>query len=239
MIPSSLTGVLAFLLILGPGYVFVRRIEVLEALYRVSPFRETVSIVFASLSCNLGALLLFGIVRIVFPSITPDIGALVRQGQSYWAADYGRINAYGLVVYGVALAIAFVASHPKVRGAGFWDNKLIRGIVGAPVLDSRSAWSRLFGVADDTIVRVACEFDDGSWVDGWVYDWNAQPEEDADRSIVLHAPIRARASGADATVHLVGIGYTLISQSRIVRLDVTHVEAQNRAQFNAVYTTSS
>jgi len=239
MIPSTLTGVLAFLLILGPGYVFVRRIELLEALYRVSPFRETISIVFASLSCNLAALLLFGIVRIAFPTVTPDIGALVRQGQSYWATEYGRVIAYGLVFYGVAFVIAFVASHPKVRGADLWSKKYIRGIVGAPVLDSRSAWSRLFEVADDTIVRVACELDDGSWVDGWVYDWNAQPEEDSDRSIVVHAPVRARASGTDATIHLVGVGYTVISQSRIVRLDVTQVDAQNRAQFNVVYEASS
>ncbi len=58
MIPSTLTGILAILVLLGPGYVYVRRIEALEALYRVSPFRETIAIVAASISCNLVALLL-------------------------------------------------------------------------------------------------------------------------------------------------------------------------------------
>jgi hypothetical protein len=82
---------------------------------------------------------------------------------------------------------------------------------------------------------VACELDDGSWIDGWLFDWNGQPEEDGDRTITLHGPLRVRSKGQDQVSPLVGITFSVVSSSRITRLDVTHVAEELRSDFDAVY----
>jgi hypothetical protein len=236
VVPSTLVGVLIFLALLGPGYLYVRRVERLEALHKVSPFRESISIAAVSVLCNGAALVLFAMARILLPSVTPDVGAIVRQ-EPYFAANYQRVATAAIVVYVVAFLIAFVVSHPKVRDADIWRIERVRKLIGVPVLDSRSAWSRLFDVEKDDIVRAGCELDDGSWIDGWVLDWNAQPEEDSDRTLTLHEPIRVRAKGRDCAQLLTGVHFVVIANDRIVRLDVTLVDIQNKSQFDAEYQT--
>lgn len=235
MIPSTVTGILAFLLLIGPGFLYIRRVEKLDALYRVSAFRETISIIFVGFSCDAASLVLFGLTRMAFPSSTPDVGSLVRQGERYWESDYNRIAWFVAAVYFLALLMAFVASHPAIRKAKVWTKPAMQRIIGAPMLDSRSAWSRLFDVDEDTIVRVGCDLDDGSWVDGWIYDWNAQPEEDAERTFVLQEPICLRVSGHPDAKYLAGINFVNVSHGRIVRLDVTHVDKTNQAAFDEEY----
>jgi hypothetical protein len=239
VVPTTVSSVLLFLALLGPGYLYVRRIETLEARYKTSAFRETVAIVISSLIFIGLSVAIFTVARISVPSGTPDVGALVRNPGQYVVQRYELLAAWVAGLFLLALLLAFVFSHPRLRGARVWRANVLIAARGRPVMDARSSWSRLFATDPGTIVRVACELDDGSWIDGWLFDWNAQPEEDGDRTITLHAPLRVRAKGTAKTVHLVGTSYSIVASSRIVRLDVTHIEERNREVFDAVYISSA
>lgn len=236
MIPTTLTSVLLFLAALGPGFIYVRRVETLEARYKVSAFRETASIVITSLAFLAVALVAFTVLRTLFPAHTPDIGALLHAPRSYALSNYQYLATWTCGLFALALALAVLCSHPLVRRSHVWTSKAVLAIRGRPIMDARSSWSRLFSTEDGTIVRAACELDDGSWVDGWVFDWNAQPEEDGDRTLTLHAPLRVRPKGSDSVSPLAGIAYSVIANSKIVRIDVTHVEEAHRPVFDASYT---
>lgn len=134
------------------------------------------------------------------------------------------------------LAESAACSHPAIRSHQAWNTPFIATLRGKPIMDARSSWSCLFDTDDDTIARVACELSDGSWIDGWIWDWNTQPEEDGDRTLILHAPLRVRPKGRETTTYLQGIAYSIIADGQIVRIDVTHVERQNRISFDADYT---
>lgn len=235
MIPITVSSVFLFLAALGPGYLYVRRLETLEARYKTSAFRETVSIVIASMSFLAVTLLTFAVIRSLLPSRTPDLGALVRDTRPYLMANYPAVGLWACGLFALALLLAFVSSHPRVRQIRLWRSKAVLAIRGRSVMDARSSWSRLFTTDNETIVRAACELDDGSWVDGWVFDWNAQPEEDGDRTLTLHAPLRVRPKGLEKVSPLTGIAYSVIASSKIVRLDVTHVDHNLRPSFDAAY----
>jgi hypothetical protein len=237
VLPTTLSAVLIFVALLGPGYLYVRRIEVLGALYKVSPFRETVTILIVSACCNGVALALFLLVRVLFPGATLDVGAIIRGEPSYFTNNYRIVLGYSIAVYSAALIVAFGASHPAIRASKVWQARPVRALIGESVLDGRSAWTRLFDADKAEIVRAACELDDGSWVDGWVYSWNAQPEEDSDRTLTLYAPIRVRPAGEPSVVPLTGVAYSVVSSGNIVRLDITHVDVSLRDVFNQTYET--
>jgi len=239
MVPTTATSVLLFLAALGPGYVYVRRVESLEARHKSSVFRETVSIIITSLGFLASALITFAVVRIFVPTHTPDIGALVRAPQEYSLANYQYLTTWACGIFILALVLAITFSHPRVRDSRIWRSKAVVAVRGRPVMDARSSWSRLFKTDEGTIVRVSCELDDGSWIDGWLYDWNAQPEEDGDRTITLHGPLRVRPKGHDCVSPLVGVTFSVVASGKIVRLDVTHVAEELRFEFDAVYMTGS
>lgn len=155
---------------LGPGYIYVRRVETLEASHKASMFRETASIVITSLGFLAASLLLFSLVRAVAPAHTPDVGALVRTPQSYAVEHYQDLLLWTGSIFAFALLLAVICSHPVVRRAKIWHSKPILAFRGRAVMDARSSWSRLFDTEVGTTVRAACELDDGSWIDGWVYD---------------------------------------------------------------------
>lgn len=235
MLPTTLTAVLIFIALLGPGYLYIRRIEVLEAFYKVSPFRETVAVIVSSLCCNSVALAGFTLVRVLFPELTPDVGAMLR-GEPYFATYYALVISSAVWTYAGALLVAFLASHPLIRKSRFLQSARLQSLVGEPVLDSGSAWTRAFGTGDDTVVRAAIELSDGSWIDGWLYGWNAQPEEDADRAVTLYGPMRVRPKRSEEVAPLVGIRFSVVSASAVVRIDVTHVDSAFQDEFNRIYT---
>ena len=102
-VPTTLTGLLLFVVLLLPGFAYLVGKERHGTERRLSPFRETVAIVAASVTSELFVLIVFAAIRALWPSRTPDVGALIRDAGSYlrsshvhyqnlavWATSTGR-----------------------------------------------------------------------------------------------------------------------------------------------------
>lgn len=72
MIPTSLAGLVLFVVLMTPGLVLVLRRERTVPARQISAFRETVRVVAASTGCLLLAGLLLTLLRALLPQATVD-----------------------------------------------------------------------------------------------------------------------------------------------------------------------
>ena len=84
--PTTLTGLLLFVVLLLPGFAYLVGKERHGTERRLSPFRETVAIVSASVTSELVVLGIFAAIRALWPSVTPNVGAMLRQGDYTFTA---------------------------------------------------------------------------------------------------------------------------------------------------------
>ena len=92
--PTTLTGLLLFVVLLLPGFAYLVGKERHGTERRLSPFRETVAVVAASISSELVVLVIFAVIRTGLPSITPNVGALLREGSVYLTGSPGHLGYY-------------------------------------------------------------------------------------------------------------------------------------------------
>jgi hypothetical protein len=95
--PTTLTGLLLFVVLLLPGFAYAVGKERNGTGQQLTPFRETAAVVAASISFELIVLAIFAVIRALLPSLTPDIGALIRNGPSYLRGGGGHAGHYGQV----------------------------------------------------------------------------------------------------------------------------------------------
>lgn len=101
--PTTLTGLLLFVVLLLPGFAYLVGKERHGTERKASPFRETIAIVAASVTSEIFVLVLFGLIRWLWPSGTPDVVRLVRspaiyvEGTQTSPSHYGMIAVWGSV----------------------------------------------------------------------------------------------------------------------------------------------
>jgi hypothetical protein len=218
--PTTLTGLLLFVVMLLPGFAYVVGKERNGTERRQSPFRETVAIVTASITCELIVLVAFAIVRVRWPSATPDVGALVRHGGAYLRGNYAAVAAWGTGMLVLAVAIAYTATMSAVRRLGRW-------LTGPYPHDSTvSAWWILFDRwAGPRDAEAICILDDGSLIRGTVYSFNMSADDSPDRDLILTEPIRYRPPGGDEA-HDYDVGAVCVAARRISTMFVNYSDAE-------------
>jgi Family of unknown function (DUF6338) len=197
--PTTLTGLVLFVVLLLPGFAYLVGKERYGTERVASPFRETVAVVAASVTSELIVLVLFAIVRSLWPGRTPDVWSLIRYPGLYlrggvgFPGHYREVAGWGVGMLVVAVAFAYLATVPTVR------QRVQRlPFVGEYPHDSTvSAWWVLFekwGVGDS-----------------------------ADRELILRGPIRYRPPGDEKT-HEYPAGAVCISARRIVAVFVNYAD---------------
>ena len=194
--PTTLTGLLLFVVLLLPGFAYLVGKERHGTERRLSPFRETVAIVAASITSELVVLVVFAGIRALWPSITPDIGALIRDGGAYLRGSsehpgqYRLVAVWGIALLAVASVGAYLATKPKIR-------RLATRVTGPYPHDSTvSAWWILFERwPNGRDVQVACMLDDGSALRGQFGSFNISADDSPDRDLILKEPIFYRPPG--------------------------------------------
>jgi hypothetical protein len=223
-VPSTLLGLVVFVVSLAPGLTFVLLRERRMPERSLSTFRETAVVVCVSLATDTIVLVLFALARAAAPELTPDIGYLVRAPTEYFRSAYQLIFWWSLVL--LALAIAFASW----VGSGAARRALARlPRVGPPAQASPhesgvSAWWLVFHEHPETTVYVGCVLDDGSFVSGWLHSYSTAAADLPDRDLSLSDPIRYRASGSTISSVLDGVGAVVINAHRIVLLSVSYVQ---------------
>jgi Family of unknown function (DUF6338) len=238
--PTTLTGLLLFVILLLPGFAYLVGKERHGTERHTSPFRETVAIVAASITSELAVLGLFAAVRTAVPSWTPDVGALIRHGGgTYVTSHYRSLATLGLILLGASTGLAYLVTVPRVRRV------FARvPVIGAYPHDSTvSGWWVLFEkwrVTRKTVpgrkegktrkvkvtraVNVGCVLDDGSYVSGWLGSFNNSADDSPNRDLVLKAPIKYRPPSAAEPIQYPSASAAGIPASRIVTLFVGYVD---------------
>lgn len=221
--PSSFTGLVLFVLLLAPGFAFAAQRERRAPRRQRSVFGETVLLGLTSFLCDAAAILIFGALRAIIPGHTPDVGRLVRDGQSYFEAQYAYLGWWTLGLLALACGFGFVL--------GRWPPRFAP--VFADDITFTSAWWDLFEQYPDSTVYVGCELEDGSYLGGELFTYNSDEDETEDRELALSAPITYRSAGTDDEVELEDVGAVSVSARRIKFMTVTYLPPSDGASRSA------
>jgi hypothetical protein len=237
--PTTLSGLFLFVVLLLPGFAFFVGRERHTSGQQFSAFRETAIVVAASLSSELIVLVVFAVVRVLLPGLTPDVGALVRDSGEYLrgngrqAGHYGQVAIWAVAMLVVAVALAYSWSIPEIRARvrAFATNgkrfSKMRNLIGDalgeyPHESNASAWWVLFDSwSEHNEVGVRCFLDDGSCVEGRIGTFSREADDKPERDLILIEPISFRPAGGDE-VEQSEASAVCISASRIVTLFVTY-----------------
>ena len=223
--PTTLTGLLLFVVLLLPGFAYLVGKERYGTERRLSPFRETVAIVAASVTSELIVLVIFAGIRTLWPSITPDVGALVRNARLYLGGSnghrgqYGIVAAWGVGLLALAVLLAYLATEPRIRR---WGERVTGPY---PHSSTVSAWWILFERwRENRDIELACMLDDGSAVRGRFGSFNTSADDSPDRDLILREPIYYRPPGDSAKEALFDVSAASFPARRIVALFVNYLE---------------
>jgi hypothetical protein len=208
--PTTLTGLLLFVVLLLPGFVYLVGKERAGTERRTSPFRETVAVVAASVASELFVVCLSWYLW----SRTLDVESLVRDPGVYWQERPGLLAGWGLGLLLAATLIAHLATRPQVR----------RWLPGKyPHPSTVSAWWVLFETwKRGRYVYAGCVLDDGSYVAGTVECFNISADDDTARDLILSEPIEYRQPNGKTTepLHCQAV---CVPANRIVMIETSYV----------------
>jgi hypothetical protein len=231
MVPTSLLGVLLFVGLLAPGLAYVLRHEKSVPARSHSAFREGLRVIFVSIACLAVAGVALAVLRALLPSVTPDVGLLVRDRKTAIRTDYVAYAWWAVALLLLAVPIGGIfADHRIVELLrDLKEKQPFRWIIGGTtaVIRSESAWYKIIHLYDDAPgpVYVGAQLNDGTYVEGYHYSFNVSADETKDREMILRAPLLLTTT--DGCNHALEAQFTVISASNIVRLDVSHLESSD------------
>jgi hypothetical protein len=216
--PTTVTGFLLFVVLLLPGFAYQVGRERSGAERRPPPFRETVSIVAASVISELVVLV------VMWPiwAWALDVHRLIREPGNYWEARPGLLAGWALGLLLLACALAYGSTLRRVRQ---W--KVARKVLGEyPHESTMSAWWRLFEETRPDLPmdcrHVTCVLEDGSFVSGRLMSFNRSADDAADRELILGEPLKYGLRDDDAEMDYPAHA-ACVSARRIIVMYVTYL----------------
>jgi hypothetical protein len=165
-IPSDLTGLLLFVILLLPGFAYNSVRARRRPDRQLTALQETVIIVTASLTALAVTGVVFAVIRELLPGVTPDVRAAVFSTHAYLQAHY--VQAVWWAVAFLAAAIAGAAGVAAAQESRWLSrSRYLRGLAAPPDPSTQSGWWIAFrpGLDAGHQVHVGCTLDDGSYVD--------------------------------------------------------------------------
>ena len=232
--PTTLVGLAIFVIFLSPGFVYLVRTETRLPERRYSPLRETVTIVSVSLAANGVIVGLFAILRCLLPTITPDVGAIVRDPSGYFQSSYAEVMIWSVVLLLAASCLAAVVAVPpewsskfasKIR---FWPGSAIATFIATRRLqgpiEQLSGWGFAFTKRPDHRVYVGLDLKDGTYLYGPLFAFSTDLEENDARSIQIGRPVKIRPPGDNMTAaEDWDVDRVIVSASQIKTISVRYV----------------
>jgi hypothetical protein len=225
-VPTDLLGLTMFVALLLPGYVYDRRRELDVPERSRSSFRETTSIVFASVMADGVALGVLLVLWWLVPGLSADFAAFARDRGTFSAHHPARVCLWFFVLLLMASVIAYVAggrgTSPLLRRASAWlEPTAFRGKQDF----EQSAWWMLFHrtPAPHTRIHVTCHLEDGAVVSGMLASFSRAPEGVDNRELTLTGDIYYRAPKARTGAVLANTSAAVISSRRLSLMTVTYV----------------
>lgn len=191
LIPTTLTGLLILLFLLVPGFLFVTLRERHRPTRKLSVFRETGTVLTATVVSYLVPALATVLLAMCNLDFRAGFAAFLGSPTAYVEAHPFRLALIGgsWVVVGSVIA-AFVLSTR-------WMSRFIPSNGG-------SAWWELFDVSHLGLVdiEVSVTLHDDTVLTGVLHSWSRDGDDHADRALVLRAPLWIQPSDAKKPVSL-------------------------------------
>lgn len=219
MVPTTLVSLVIFVVLLLPGFTFVRRQQLVNPSRESSAFSEIATVLFAGAVFDTLVLALFLTSHKVFPALPPDLDEFVREPGGYTRAHYDEIALWTAILVLLATLAAYLACTRRVR-------TVVSNWSGLPPEAGQSAWWMIFDQHPDKTRHVSCALDDGSMIRGAVYSFSRVSREHADREIVLSQPLEYRPGPGDEFEQLSGVAVVTVSSRRIVTLMVSYIDPE-------------
>jgi hypothetical protein len=212
--PTTLFALAVLIVLVMPGAVFAIQIDNRRPTRDWSPLRELAIIAGVGVICDALVLLIFGIVRALFPEGTPDVGSIERQGTAYVKLHFVSIGWWFIGLFLASCGLAYVLGRfrPEVAGR-----------VASGKIAFNSAWWELFHMQPDAYKYVGCQLQDGTYISGYLMRYSTEADETPDRELALSAPISYRPAGSQDAVTLDDVGAVIISARQLNFLTVSHV----------------
>ncbi len=209
--PNTFLGFVLILLTLAPGlaYFFVRSRRHPQRV--LSNLQETGAVLLTSVVCILLALGTFGILRIVLPDRTPDLGQLIRDPTGYWRDSYLSLTWWSIVI--ILWACVVGATAGAFRRPSWLARK-------PGLIVHESAWHRMLLSVAESQIYARCHLRDGSIIAGYLGSASPQYEESPDRDLVLVPPLR---EGPSDTLVPGNLSAVILSARDILRIDVAYL----------------
>jgi hypothetical protein len=223
-IPSDLTGLLLFVVMLWPGFAYNSARARRRPDRQLTSLQETVIIVTASLAALVATSVVFAIIRVLLPGVTPDVRATLFSTHAYLQAHYVRVAWWAVAFLAVAILGAMGVAEAQ-ESQWLRRSRYLRGLAAPPDPSTQSGWWIAFrpGLDAGHEVHVGCTLDDGSYVSGRLHSYSQVAEDTADRDLVLRAPVKVRPRGAAEASEVPNVTWMTVSARHIVTMAVTYV----------------
>ncbi|MFJ6810944.1 DUF6338 family protein [Streptomyces anulatus] len=228
--PSNVAGLVLFVVLLFPGYVYERRRSRDIADRQRTPFRETLSVIFVGALADSVFLLFAVLFAVLGPSWAPDVYALISRPGPYLDTHPLRGMALLLWIVGGGCALGYLCAarpwRPVLRRR--WPDRYRREHLRDP---QQSAWWLLFHAKPGHRIYVGCYLDNGAYVSGLLHSFSRAETETADRELTLRAdpahPLCFRPGGVRDAGALENVGAVSVSARHIVVLTASYLRPNN------------
>ena len=232
--PNSLTGLLIFVVLVAPGFVFVVVTERGPfARSSSSVLRETAAVALASLTCDVVSAAIYATTWSIGSSVWPwhidgpllSIQSLLETGSAGQPID--RVGIATTLTALVALAcIAALVLASIVNNSDLLQLRSVRParwVLPAKGARNQSAWWTVLREENSGHYRrVTCYLDDGSRVRGMLNSFNPSSDETEDRELVLGPPIRL--TDVDGTHQYLKWGAVTVSARKMRFMHVAYYQ---------------
>lgn len=217
MVPNTLASVTIFVVLLLPGYIFVRRRQQVSPTRERSAFSEVASVLFAGAVFDAVILAVFLASHRIFPRLPLRLDKFVSNPGAYTRTHYNEVALWAAFLLLAAAGVAYLVASERVLS--FLSKRS-----GKSSEVHQSAWWLLFNEQRPGVTRyVSCVLDDGSLIRGALFSFSRASREHSDREIVLIQPLSYRAGARNEVEDLPGVAAVSVSSRRIVTLMVSYV----------------
>jgi hypothetical protein len=228
MIPTTITGVILFVIFLVPGFIFTITRERHRPTRKLSAFRETSLAVFASVVAFAGGLLIVLVIAWINPGTLPFLQLMISNPTRFSRLHPLHTTAILLAFLLVTSAAATLLGSRPSQNAWRRFRNWLRKLRKHSALDNSdpmgSSWWSLFEPFPEYEKIVGLQLDDGTWIGGTLRSWSRQADENSDRDLILQEPLFLRPPGVVKEESLVNAGAVTVNAGRIRYMTVAYKE---------------
>lgn len=224
--PTDPVAALLYVSLLLPGVAFVWSYEGHRPTVKRSAFRETASVVIASVASLGTVFVLTYLLSFLSPPVAAYLHSFVTKPDELIARDTQLFIGVvlGLLTVSTALGLAYgsASAFQALKRFRAWAYKRATRKELKVFERGLSAWSAAFEAEPEHYVNVGVQLKSGAWIQGGLDSYTQSADEGPDRAMTLNGTIECRLPGSDDLIELEGVGMIVVTASEIDFMTVSY-----------------